>query len=132
MTGGKLSGPRPEYAATMPATRDIERRLLVMIPDRSVPDAAAILRQEVLDRRDLKILGIKESAQTLRNWEKAGRFPKRSYLSRTRPVWPTREVVPWLGDLLRPVGIQPPVGGGKRPKSSYRKRKAAPDVTAAK
>ncbi|MCA3247868.1 MAG: hypothetical protein ING19_01425 [Azospirillum sp.] len=131
MTAGKISGPRPEHAATQPSTRDVARRLLVFVPDEAVADAAAILRTEFVTRRDMKVLGIDVSAQTLRVWERAGGFPQRSYLTRTRPVWPTRAIANWLLERLHPTGIAPAVGGGKRPKWSYKKKGAA-DVTTAK
>jgi predicted DNA-binding transcriptional regulator AlpA len=129
---GAISGTRPEFKRD-PTTRDVPlNRLIIYVPDKNVKDAAAILQQEIVDRKDMELLGIDYSAQGLRNLEKKGLFPKRRYLSPTRPVWLTPEVKDWLRVKVDQGGIRKPIGGGRRPLSSYRKKekKGAADAKA--
>jgi hypothetical protein len=121
---GAISGTRPEFKRD-PTTRDVPlNRLIVFIPDKNVKDAPAILRQEVVSHKDLETIGFDVTPQTLRNWEKKGLIPKRRYLG-NRAVWLTPAMIDALLKMLEPSGIRKPIGGGRRPLSSYRKKGAA-------
>jgi predicted DNA-binding transcriptional regulator AlpA len=50
----------------------------------------------VLSYKDLQSLGIDYSKQHLRDLERAGRFPKRHYLSPRRYGWKEFEIREWL------------------------------------
>lgn len=53
-------------------------------------------QQIVLNRRDLKRLGIKVSNSSLLRWEHAGRFPRRIRMAGTSVAWLKSEVDAWF------------------------------------
>lgn len=53
-------------------------------------------QQIVLNRRDLKRLGIKVSNSSLLRWEHAGRFPRRIRMAGTSVAWLKSEVDEWF------------------------------------
>ncbi|MBW3096241.1 helix-turn-helix transcriptional regulator [Pseudohoeflea coraliihabitans] len=55
-------------------------------------------QQIVLNRSDLKRLGIRVSNSSLLRWEHAGRFPRRIRMAGTSVAWLKSEVEAWLGD----------------------------------
>ncbi|WP_210260125.1 helix-turn-helix transcriptional regulator [Hongsoonwoonella zoysiae] len=55
-------------------------------------------QQIVLNRSDLKRLGIRVSNSSLLRWEHAGRFPRRIRMAGTSVAWLKSEVETWLSD----------------------------------
>ena len=55
-------------------------------------------QQLVLNRTDLKRLGIRVSNSSLLRWEHAGRFPRRLRLAGTSVAWLKAEVDAWLSE----------------------------------
>jgi hypothetical protein len=55
----------------------------------------------LVNLRGLREMGIDVAAQTLRDWEKVGRFPKRITINRCRVVWRIAEVEAWLEAFRR-------------------------------
>lgn len=56
------------------------------------------LERVLLNRADLKSLGIRVSSVTLLRWEYAGRFPRRIRMAGTSVAWLKSEVDAWLND----------------------------------
>lgn len=55
-------------------------------------------QQIVLNRADLKRLGIRVSNSSLLRWEHAGRFPRRIRMAGTSVAWLKSEVEAWLSE----------------------------------
>lgn len=55
-------------------------------------------QQVVLNRADLKRLGIRVSNSSLLRWEHAGRFPRRIRMAGTSVAWLKSEVETWLAE----------------------------------
>lgn len=60
--------------------------------------AGEIQHQTIVNRSDLKQIGITASDSTLLRWEYYGRFPRRLKLARTRVAWLAAEVQQWIKD----------------------------------
>lgn len=54
------------------------------------------LKRILLNRADLKSLGIRVSDSSLLRWEHAGRFPRRIRMAGTSVAWLKSEVEAWL------------------------------------
>ena len=52
----------------------------------------------ILNRNDLKQLGIRVSNSSLLRWEHAGRFPRRIRMAGTSVAWLKSEVDEWLNE----------------------------------
>lgn len=55
-------------------------------------------QQIVLNRSDLKRLGIRVSNSSLLRWEHSGRFPRRIRMAGTSVAWLKSEVEAWLSE----------------------------------
>ncbi len=63
-----------------------------------LPGRTTANEQLVLNRADLKRLGIRVSPATLLRWEYAGRFPRRIRMAGTSVAWLKSEVEAWLSE----------------------------------
>jgi predicted DNA-binding transcriptional regulator AlpA len=63
------------------------------------PSAQELDARALLSRADLVVLGIHQSANTLRRWEAAGIFPKRIALSRSTVAWSAAAIRQHLAGL---------------------------------
>ncbi|MBO6676586.1 MAG: AlpA family phage regulatory protein [Rhizobiales bacterium] len=63
-----------------------------------LPGRTTANEQLVLNRADLKRLGIRVSNSSLLRWEHAGRFPLRLRMAGTSVAWLKSEVDAWLSD----------------------------------
>lgn len=55
-------------------------------------------QQIVLNRTDLKHLGIRVSNSSLLRWEHAGRFPRRIRMAGTSVAWLKSEIEAWISE----------------------------------
>jgi len=64
----------------------------------STNDGTALGAQILLNRSDLRRLGIKVSNSSLLRWESAGRFPRRIRMAGTRVAWIASEISRWVDE----------------------------------
>ena len=64
-------------------------------------EGTAISAQILLNRTDLRRLGIKVSNSSLLRWEGAGRFPRRIRMAGTRVAWIASEISEWVCERAR-------------------------------
>lgn len=62
------------------------------------PGRTTANEQLLLNRADLKRLGIRVSSVTLLRWEYIGRFPRRIRMAGTSGAWLKSEVEEWLSE----------------------------------